>query len=152
MSGASDFAALSRRLREAGETGLRRELAKALRTAADPIVREIRDSSNLRSYMPDRYAETLAADLSVSTVQRGSIRSPGVRIQARTGTKKRKVGDVDAGVLHHPLYGNREHWFLQLRGMKAGFFTDPCEKSGPAVRDEILAAMDDVASKITGGH
>jgi hypothetical protein len=151
MSGADDYAALARRLKDAGETGLARALRKALNDAAAPIAREIRDPEHLKSYMPDRYAATLAADMKLSTLGTGSTRSPGVRIQAAGREKKRKVAKVNAGVLTHPLYGNRGHWFTQEGGMKRGFFDDPCQKSGPQVRDKILAAMHETAAKITDG-
>jgi hypothetical protein len=150
MAGGDDFAALSRRLREAGETGLARSLRKALKDAADPITSEIRDPAHVKRYMPDAYAAVLAADVKVTTTQRGSIRNPGVRIEAVGREKKRKVVKVNAGVLTHPLFGDRDRWFRQEDGMKAGFFTDPCDKSGPQVRDKILAAMHDTAMKITG--
>lgn len=150
MPGGDDFAALSRRLKEAGETGLARALRKALKDAAAPITAEISDSRHLEAYMPNRYAATLAADLKVTTTQRGSIRSPGVRIEAAGRQKKRKVTQLNGGVITHPLYGDRERWFHQLRGMRAGFFADPCDRSGPQVRDQILKAMHDTAAKITG--
>lgn len=151
VSGGEDFARLSRRLKDAGETGLSRALSRAIRKAADPITREIKDPAHLRPYMPNRYADTLAADIRVTTVQRGSIRQPGVRIQAAGRAKKRKVQQLDEGVLHHPLYGDRDRWFLQLKAMKPGFFTDPCEKAGPQVRDKITAAMRETAAKIARG-
>jgi hypothetical protein len=150
-NGAADFAALSRRLKDAGETGLRRGLYKAINDAAKPITREIKDPVHLRPYMPDKYAATLAADIVVSTVGKGSIRNPGVQIAARGRAKKRKVAKLNAGIITHPLFGDREHWYFQLRGMKSGFFDDVCEKSGPQVKKEILAAMHETAMKITGG-
>jgi len=149
--GAAEFAALSRRLKDAGEDGLRRELYKAIRRAAEPITREIKDDAHLHSYMPGRYADVLAEDIAVSTFQRGSIRSPGVTITARGRLKKRKVVRLNEGFLTHPLFGDRERWFTQTDGMKPGFFNDPCDHSGPQVRDAVLAAMHDVASKVTGG-
>jgi hypothetical protein len=148
--GAEQYAALSRRLKEAGETGLARQLRKALNEAAKPITREITDAAHLRRYMPAQYADTVAADLKVSTLQSGSVRNPGVRISAQGRVKKRKVVQLDAGVLHHPLFGDRGHWYPQLRGMREGFFTDPCEQSAPDVRDKIEAAMAETAAQIRG--
>lgn len=150
MSGADDYAALSRRLKEAGETGLARSLRKALKDAAAPITSEIKDPEHLKAYMPKRYAAVLATDIRVTTTQRGSIRSPGVRIEASGRQHKRKVARVNRGVLGHPLFGDREHWFHQMRGVRAGFFDDPAQKSGPQVRDKILKAMRETAAKITG--
>jgi len=148
--GAEQFAALSRRLKEAGETGLARELRKALNDAAKPISQKITDPAHLRSYLPGQYAEDVAADLKISTLQRGSVRNPGVRISAQGRSKKRKVVQLNDGVLHHPLFGDRDRWFLQLRGMRKGFFSDPCEQSGPDVREKILGAMAETARKIRG--
>lgn len=150
MSGADDFAALSRRLKDAGETGLARALRKAITDAAAPVAREIADPAHLKPYMPDRYAAVLAADLKVSTLQAGSIRSPGVRIAAAGRLRKRKVVRVNSGVLTHPLFGDREKWFDQAGGMLPGFFDDPCARAGPRVRDKILKAMHETAMKITG--
>lgn len=150
MSGADDYAALARRLKDAGETGLARSLRKALKDAAAPITSQISDPGHLKSYLPDRYAATLAADIKVTTLQSGSIRSPGVRIQASGRQKKRKVTQLNDGVITHPLFGDREKWFHQLRGMRAGFFDDPCNRSGPQVRDKILKAMHEAAMKIAG--
>jgi len=148
--GAEQFAALSRQLKDAGETGLRRNLYKALREAAKPITQQVADPAHLRRYFPARYADTVAADLKVTTVQSGSIRTPGVRIAAKGRVKKRKVADLNEGFLHHPVFGDREDWKLQIRGMREGFFTDPCEQSGPDVREKILDAIDDTAATFRG--
>jgi hypothetical protein len=149
QAGAADFAALSRRLKDAGETGLRRELYKAIGDAARPLAREIGRDEHLRPYMPNRYAAVLASDLAV-TVSRLAGRNPGVSIRAKGRVKGRKVQQLDKGVIQHPLFGDRERWYFQLRGMRAGFFTDPARASAPQVRDAIVAAMHETALKITG--
>src|SRR5260370_36148977 len=147
-AGASELAVRGRRLRAAGEDGLGKEVYKAVRAAGEPITREIKDVLHLRPYMPDRYADTLAADIAVSMFQRGSIRSPGVTIAARGRLKKRKVVRLNEGFLTHPLFGDRERWFTQTDGMKPGFFNDPCDRSGPQVRDKILPSLHDAASNV----
>lgn len=149
-AGAEDFATLARRLKAAGETGLRRELYKALNDAVKPITQKITDPAHLRAYFPGRYADTVAADLKVSTVQNGSIRTPGIRISATGRVKKRKVVQLNDGALHHPLFGDRDHWYLQIRGVRVGFFSDPCEQSGPDVREKIMTAIDETAAKVMG--
>lgn len=148
--GAEQFAALSRQLKDAGETGLRRNLYKALREAAKPITQQVTDPSHLRRYFPGNYADAVASDLKVTTVQSGSIRTPGVRIAATGRVKKRKVVQMNDGFLHHPLFGDREHWYLQIRGVREGFFTDPCEQSGPDVRQKIIGAIDETAATFRG--
>lgn len=149
-AGAEDFARLARRLKAAGEVELRRELYSAISDAARPLAEEIRAFAHLAPYMPDRYAAVLAADIRVTT-SRITSGNPGIRLVARGRAHRRKVVRLNEGFLTHPLFGDRDRWFTQTDGMKPGFFTDPCEHSGPHVRDEILAAMHDVASKVTGG-
>jgi hypothetical protein len=142
---------LSARLREAGKEGqgLRRELYKAINQAAKPLAAEIRNPENLRSHMPDRYADVLAGDLNVSAAKRAG-RNPGVSIRARSGKgRKRKVALLDQGVIRHPVYGNRKNWKTQTSGMRAGFFEDPARKAAPAIRDQVVRAMATVAGKIT---
>ena len=148
--GAAEFGALARRLKEAGETGLRRDLYKAISDAARPLAREIGQDSHLRPYMPNRYAATLASDMSV-TVSKLTGRDPGVKIRAKGRVKDRKVKQLNDGILVHPLFGDRDRWFLQLRRMKAGFFDDPARRAAPEVRRAILGAVRDTARKITNG-
>ena len=146
---------LSARLREAGDEGkgLRRELMKQINEAAKPLAKEISDPAHLKPYMPDRYAEVLAADLRVSATKRFS-KNPGVSIRARARNRKRKVALLDEGLLNHPVYarGVRSTWTWkngQTGGMRAGFFTDPCARAAPAIRDEVLRAMHDTGKRIT---
>ena len=158
MAAGDDFAALSRRLTDAGETGLRRALYQAIDKAAQPLKTEIR--AGLKPRMPNRYAETLDADLKLS-VSRLAGSNPGVRLIAtaaphaegssreRRNLTGRKLRRLDGGLLTHPLWGNREHWYTQP--VTPGFFTGPCKASAPRARREILAAMHDTAVKIMKG-
>jgi hypothetical protein len=154
---AAAFRILATHLRTAGEGGLRRDLYQAINDAAKPLAAEISSAGHLMPYMPDRYAGVLAADLSVS-VSKLTGPSPAIRLravarmQARQG--RRKVAWLDKGFINHPVYarGDRSAWDWsngQTGGMKAGFFTDPCERAAPQVREAILAAMTEVADKVT---
>lgn len=150
--GREQLRTLAVRLKDAGDEGkgLRRELLKQISEAAKPLVREISDPAHLRPYMPARYAGVLAGDLSVGA-QRILASNPRVSIRARARGHRRRVRQVDAGILHHPLYGDRDRWFRQTDGMRAGFFTDPCEKATPQIREHVLAALTETARKISGG-
>lgn len=141
---------LSARLRDAGSDGqgLRRELYKAVNQAARPLAAEIKDAGHLSPYMPGRYAEVLASDLTVSATKSTGA-NPGVAIRAKGRRHRRKVIQLDNGIIEHPLFGNREHWFRQARGMRAGFFTDPCARAAPEIRKEVLRAMHDTGKRIT---
>lgn len=152
--GAADFAALARRLKDAGETGLRKELYSRINEAAAPIADKITSGEHLAEYMPNRYAEVLAGDLRL-TVSKLTGRSPGVTIRARSRARKRKVQLLDSGLINHPVFasGDRAEWNWangQRGGMKAGFFADPCKDAQPDVKAKILQAMSDVGRQVTG--
>ena len=151
--GAAEFAALSRRLKDAGETGLRRSLYTAIGDAAKPLAQKIGSDDHLRSYMPNRYAGVLSDDMSVK-ISRLTGKNPGVSIRAKGRVRDRHVARLNAGILMHPLFGDRERWFAQTlgKGMRPGFFDDPAKESAPDVRKAILAAMHETAEKITSGR
>jgi hypothetical protein len=155
VTGMADFAALSARLKEAGATGLRRELYKAIDRSAQDLVREIGSREHLNPYMPNHYADVLAADLSVRIYKR-SGRDPHLTVRAEGRAHKRKLVQLDErGILVHPVFGRGDRrdwtWREQFSHVRQGFFTDPVQRCAPAVRKEIQAAMRETARKITGG-
>lgn len=151
MAGVSlDYAAteleyVARNLRQAAQSGLLRELERAISDAAQPILAEVR--SGLDDHMPNRYAGVFGASLRVTTSKRLSARDTGVTIRAAPTTPQRKVKRVEAGLLSHPVWGDRERWVTQTAGMKPGFFSDPAKKSAPRVREAIIGAMERVAEE-----
>jgi hypothetical protein len=150
VAGAQAFQILATHLREAGETGLRRELTKAVNDAAKPATDLIKNVSHLRAYMPDRYADVLAQDLQVTTHTR--IGGGGVTVNARAptiGRGGRKVRQRNQGRITHPLFGDKQRWYEQTAGMEPGFFDDPLERAAPQIRDSLLEAMHRVADEIT---
>src|SRR6185503_5980414 len=157
VTGAADFAALSARLKEAGATGLRRELYKAISKAGDDLVKEISNVEHLKPYMPDHYAEVLASDLSVKVLKRGGQDAHvTLRAESRAPRKRKLVQLDERGILVHPVFGGaiRKDWVWreQFSHVRQGFFTDPVERCAPAVRDKILAAMRETARKLTTGR
>lgn len=156
--GRDQLRTLAARLKEAGEEGqgLRKELLKQLEAAAKPLAREIASAPRLHPYMPDRYADVLAADLAV-TVQRQLSRNPRVLVTARGRKHKRKVVQVEDGVLVHPVFaqGLRRTWTWkngrQTAGMKPGWFSDPVQAAGPGVRERALEAVAETMRKVAGG-
>jgi len=144
VEAASELESIARHLRRAGEGELVRELTAAMRRAVDPVRDEIR--AGLRPHLPDRYAETLDAGIRIGVNVRTGERNPGVSITAQaTGGKGRKLRRLDAGLLTHPVYGNREVWRTQH--VEPGWFTGPAEDAAPQVRAELERALEDVAAK-----
>ena len=140
---------LAHRLRDAGEDGqgLRRELFKAINEAAEPLAKEVQDVTHLESYLPNRYAATLSADMTVGT-RKSFGKNPSVAIRARGRTHKRKLKRLDDGTLNHTLFGNRAHWYRQI--VKPGFFSRAAEEQSPEIRRKVLDAMAETGRKITG--
>ena len=142
---ALELESIARSLKHAGDTELLRELTSAFRRAVQPVPREIR--AGLIPHLPNRYAATLDADLSVTTSVRSGERDPGVTVRATTrGTKRRRIRRLDQGILEHPLWGNREHWYTQP--VQPGWFTSVNEAAAPRVREDLQQALDDVGRKI----
>lgn len=142
---AAELEALAFRLRRAGDTDLLREVTRAMRDAVVPVQAEIR--ADLKPRLPDPYAAALAEDLRLGTSVRTSERDPGVSVTGTTG-KGRKLRNLDAGRLTHPLFGSREKWFTQEEpSVQPGWFSGPAEAAEPRVRDGIEKALEDVAAR-----
>lgn len=151
---AASLNAVAVRLREIGDGGLARELQRAATDAVAPLPARIR--AGLPAHLPDRYAETLEGDLSVS--RRTFLGAAGdtarVSIYASPRVKKRKLKQSNAGFLWHPVFGVREEWRVNEapgHGMVRGWFDGPVEEAIPQVREAVERAMDDIVAKAVGG-
>lgn len=143
--GADQFASLAKRLREAADKGLQRELNAALNRASKPARERVMDE--LPAYLPDGYAEDFGPTLRMRTSGR-SGRGAGIRITAKAKGPRgeRFVGPLNEGMLRHQLFGMRRYWYAQ--DVHPGFFSEPIEESAPEIRQELIGAMEIVAEKI----
>ena len=143
VEAASELESIARHLRLAGDGDLARDLTAAMRRAADPVRDQIR--AGLRPHLPDRYAATLDADLRLGISVRTGDRNPGVSVTGQARSGGRKLRRLDGGLLTHPLWGDREHWYTQH--VEAGWFTGPAQDAAPQVRAELERALEDVAAR-----
>lgn len=158
MSGAEDFDRLARRLKEAGEKGLRAELNRALNDSVKPFAKEISAVEYLKPYMPDRYAEVLARDLGATTVKRSSAATYGVavKVQGRVH-RRRQVRLLNRGLLRHPVFADSDidrrdwEWKTQTGGMVPGFFDDAVKAAAPEIRQQMINAIQAVEQKVAKG-
>jgi hypothetical protein len=138
---------LSERLIREGADDLRRELNKKINDAAQPAIDDV--YRRLPDYMPDRYAEVLETDMRITI----SKTKTGVRIRAPErgvrSVERRRLIRLNRGVLSHPLFGNRRHWFDQTDGVSPGFFDEPLQAHVPEFRQAVVAAMAETARKLT---
>jgi|SRR6516162_9488893 hypothetical protein len=145
---AQDLATLARNLRDAGETGLRRDLLAAIKHAAATIPPVVR--VQLPDRMPDRYAAVLGPDLDMGSSTRTTGTEIGVSVYARPrGRKKRKLPRLDYGILTHPLFGDRKYWYDQA--ITRGFFSGPVEDAAPRVRADMIDAIDHTSDELWRG-
>jgi hypothetical protein len=149
---ASELESIARHLRRAGEGELVTELTRAIRRAVEPVKGEILDG--LKPRLPDPYAATLASDLNLRVTVSTSDRDPRVTLSAqaagisgagRRTRGRRRIVRLDRGILEHPLFGDKSHWYKQEVG--PGFFTQPAKAAATQVRAEIEKALEDVAYK-----
>lgn len=119
------------------------ELRSAIRDAVKPVSQHIKDE--LRPRLPDRYAEVLESELSLTISVRGAGGDPGVSLKATTrGAAQRKLKRLDSGILGHPLWGHRKHWYTQE---VKSWFTEPAKDKFPEVRAAIEDAMSRIIEK-----
>jgi hypothetical protein len=138
-----DFVALSRALRKYGGRELKRELTTGITAATKPLKRAAKDSA--RSILPSRGGlGRRVARTSLPHKRRTTGRGAGIRIEA----KPNAVADpfrIDRGRVAHPVFGRGP---IVFQSVPKGWFTDPMEAGGPAVRKELQQTMSRVATKI----
>jgi|GEM_PF-5568492 len=136
VRGAQQLAALSKRCKAAGEQGkgFRKEMLKGIqRSTKAPKAEATRVAG---SELPQRgglAAEVARAKLSTRT------RSTGKNVGVQIIAKGRYIRSTDRGVIR------------KTQRVPEGWFTETLQNAAPAVRKEILAAMDTVARQITRG-
>lgn len=144
---AEDFVKLSKALKAAGRTEMRKELNKGLREAVKPLIKETR--AEARRVLPQRggYAALVARAPQRVQVRTGD-KTAGVRlIVARDKSSARRA---NLGVIRHPVFGNREVWVDQRLAVD-GWFDVPTQNAKPRITAAAKAAMQKVADDIVRG-
>lgn len=156
IRGAEDFLKLSKALKQAGHTQLRKELHAGMRKA-------------VKAHMP-KVREVLAEDLPSGLQNRANVkqnirvktgRDPGVTVVVPYGKRNRNgLGASNArmlnreGQIRHPVYADPEKTRKEWRWVNqsipgAGWFDKTWLDSAPEVRRALEAVMADVIRKIT---
>lgn len=147
---ASAFHRLSKALKQAGETELRKELHAGLRRAAKPLIPGAQQalSRALPSGLKQRGNRTRLA------VQVKTGRDPGVTIGKRFNSRGSGIGHSNArlindrGQFRHPVYGNEKVWVAQSRPGGRGWFDDTMRRNAPSVRPEIERSIQNVIDEV----
>lgn len=142
-----DLVKLGRRLKEAGDKELRRELFKAMNRSTRPLKLAARSSAVATLPRRGGLNEWVAKNVRISSSNRLTGRNPGVRIRA--SRKGSDIAAMDRGRLRHPVFGNRKVWVSQ--SIRPGWFTAPMVAGVGVAKREIVAAVEDVARRLEHG-
>lgn len=142
VRGADDFLRLSKALKAAGRTELRKDLHKGLRKAAKPLIPKAR--AEARSRLPQRGGLAAQIAKEPARVQVRTGKDPGIRILI--GKKRGGARAANQGRIRHPVFGNPEVWVDQQ--VKPGWFDDTMKGAAPAIRRDLLRAMEDTAGQV----
>jgi hypothetical protein len=146
VRGGDDFYRLSKALKAAGLTELRKELNKELRKAAKPLIPVTRAVA--RRVVPE--AGGLAAAV-VKARQRVQVRTgaqtAGVRITVSSNRSAARSLN-DTGTVRHPVHGS-DRWVTQQVPGAKGWFDETLNREAPDVAvPAIEAAIEAVAERI----
>ena len=144
VTGADDFYRLSKALKAAGRTELRKELNAELRKAGKPLIDRTRAAA--RSDLPSRggLAAQVAREPQRIQVRTGA-RTAGVRVVV--GRRRGGARGANRGVIRHPVFGNRDKWVNQR--VEPGWFDKTLQRDAPDIaRPAIEAAMQSIADKV----
>lgn len=102
------------------------------------------------TFMPNRYAAVLSPDLRVATTVSLAAGRVTARVTAPTGGKSgREVTRLEAGVLSHPLFGNRGWWYRQR--VRRGFASQPLRAIKPQIVRDINQELAKIARDVERG-
>lgn len=142
VQGGEKLGVLAARLKETGNTELRKELFRGIQRAAKPLRAAAANAA--RENLPKRGGLNEWVASSKFTISIRSGRNPAVRVK---GNKQgHDLAAMDRGRLRHPLFGNRKLWFTQQ--IRAGWFSEAMQRESPGVRREVVNVIDDMAREL----
>lgn len=148
IRGAEQLAALTRRLKEAADKELQKELRKGIKLALDPLRKELPKSA--RDILPKKggLAEKVAKS-KYSISRKNTSRESGLRLVAKN---EYSLFKMDQGELKHPIPRRNprkpKKWVKQR--IRLGWASGPFDEKVPQARVEIEQAMNRIIAHIDG--
>ncbi len=142
MGSSDDFLQLSKALKAAGETELRKQLNKQLKAAVKPVIKTTR--AEARKRLPKRGG---LADLVAKAPQRVRVRTGATTAGVSLVVAKSNSGarGANRGTVRHPVPGTNR--FVDQK-VTPGWFDDPAKEAHPDLVEAAREAIDDVAKQI----
>lgn len=136
VRGADDFLRLSKALKEAGQAGLRKELHRAVTTAAKPLIPKVRAAAlaNLPKHgkLNERIARKPYRAQTRTGVQTAGVRIVGTKVDPRINSQ---------GRIAHPVFGRPGSTVVQMFPEAKGYFDETLAGSAPQVRADVLEVL-----------
>jgi hypothetical protein len=151
VRGLDDLEALTRALKAAGDsgTGLRRELYAGLNRATKHTREQMKKAIPGALPTSGGLAAEVASTASFTATATGSGANTGVRIKGRRrGRKGSSLARMNAGVVRHPVFGNRSVWVDQTAGVTKGFLDEEFQQDKPELRDAVIEVIQSVRAQI----
>lgn len=142
-TGADDFLKLSKALKRAGRTDLRKELNNGLKKTARPLIPKAKAEARRRLPQRGGLARQIGR-VPIRVQVRTGAQTAGVRIVVPGSAKGAR--SANKGFIRHPVFGNRQVWVEQQ--VPPGWFDDPLRDSAPAVRRDLLEAIETMAEQV----
>jgi len=148
VHGADQFLRLSKALKEAGRTDMRKALHKGLRDAVNEVKPEAADA--LSAALPSGLKGRGKGVKQAVQVKTGG--DAGVSVVVRYGKAGRGLGAINAklvnssGTIRHPVYG-KHGWVAQRVGGQ-GWFDKTYTNAAPRLRDSLERVLRGVADDI----
>jgi hypothetical protein len=144
IRGADDFLRLSKALKQAGRTELRKELHKGLKDGAQPLVPKAKAAA--REKLPRRGGLAASVAKEPMRVQVRTGNTPGVRVVV--GRRNGGAQAANRGVLRHPVFGRPGSFVNQSVPQARDWFDGTMRRHAPDVRPELEQAMTRVIRRV----
>ena len=146
VAGGDRLRRVQQRLKQLGDTGLGRVMGRELRAASDALRPAIRTAAG--EHMPSGYGPTLSKSLLFRQAIRTARQEATVTFntRARGKAEPRRVTALNRGIVRHPLYGNRAHWYTTPA--RPGFVDRPVARLQPQIRRRMDSVVAYVADQI----
>lgn len=148
VRGVDKIEAVGRALRQAGDQGkgLRREVYAGANRSTKPVRKQMIDA--IPAALPKRGG--LAAEIHRTTTASAVVRTGGRSVGASIKIRNRKHGvrRLNRGEVRHLVFGRKDSWVTQTKGIRAGFLDRPFRAAKPLVARQLMKALDEVASRI----
>ena len=138
VTGGDELAALGRRVRAAGDAGLKQAFRDGLNDAGRPAVDAARRSARNRLPRRGGLAERVAAGKFTA-----KVRGTELIIAGQAGVD---LPAMDAGRFRHPVHGHRDRWVPQ--DIPPGWWTDAMTEQADAVAKAVIDVVATMLDKM----